>query len=478
MSDRAWYRSLYWRIAMGFILFLAMVVVVQGSVFLYLIARADGGLSTHSLLDLATFVATDVGNTLARDPATDVERYLQRRYGQVRPRIFVIEADGRVLSNHSAELREYVRRMAREWEAKGAPAEVEQAGLRSARAVAFARVTVHGRPPSAVATMFGRPSLRVLTEVGPIALVVALGLIVMATTLAAVFIFRPAHRRLEGLEQAARSFGGGDSRARAPEGGGDEIAEVAHAFNSMAGDLAERAEQLQASDKARRQLLADVSHELMTPLTAIRGYLETLTMPDLPLEENTRARYMEIIQQEAARLEGIIGDLLDLSRLDAGGGTLKTEDLRVEDLFARVVARHERESREKNVRLVTGIGPEASTLCGDPDRLEQALQNLAANALRHTPGGGTVELRAARDQGAIVLSVRDTGEGIPPEHLPMIFDRFYKIESSRAGVAGSGLGLSIVKAIIERHGGRISATSQPGVETVFEIRLPAAAGEG
>jgi signal transduction histidine kinase len=472
MSERAWYRSLYWRIAMGFILFLAMVVVVQGAVFLYLIARADGTLSAHSLLDLATFVATDVGNTVARDPSTDVERYLQRRYSQVRPRIFVIEADGRVFSNHPGELRGNVLEMAREWEATGAPAEVERNPLRPTRTLAFVRVTVHGRPQSIVAAMPGRPSLRVLGDVGPIALVVALGLIIIATTLAALFIFRPAHRRLEGLEQAAARFGSGDSLARAPEGGGDEIAEVAHSFNAMAADLARRADQLQTSDKARRQLLADVSHELMTPLTTIRGYVETLSMPDLGLETGTRARYLGIIRQETARLEGIVGDLLDLSRLDAGGGTLELREMSVDDLFGRIVARHERDSQEKSVRLTAFVGPGANLLCGDPGRLEQAVENLAANALRHTPAGGEVTLSAQRDQDATVIKVSDTGEGIPAEHLPMIFDRFYKVESSRAGVAGSGLGLSIVKTIIERHGGRISVSSRPGVETIFEIRLP------
>ena len=137
-------------------------------------------------------------------------------------------------------------------------------------------------------------------------------------------IFGPARRRLRALETAARQLGAGDLTARAPDRGGDEIAAVASAFNAMAGDLSARAEALAASDRVRRQLLADVSHELTTPVTAMRGYLETLTMPELTLDEATRARYLTIISDETNRLERLIGDLLDLARLEGGGGSLQT----------------------------------------------------------------------------------------------------------------------------------------------------------
>jgi signal transduction histidine kinase len=135
--------------------------------------------------------------------------------------------------------------------------------------------------------------------------------------------------------------------------------------------------------------------------------------------------------------------------------------------------RHERECRERTITLTAAIEPGAELALGDPDRLEQALQNLAANALRATPAGGRIDLRAELAPEGVRLSVRDSGPGIPTEHLPFIFDRFYKIDASRAGAAGgSGLGLSIVKAIVERHGGRIAASSAPGAGTLMEITLP------
>jgi signal transduction histidine kinase len=305
---------------------------------------------------------------------------------------------------------------------------------------------------------------------GAIAIVLVCG----GGVLAALLIFGPAHRRLRGLEDAARNFGRGARDARAPESGGDEISAVATTFNRMADDLARRASEVEASDRVRRQLLADVSHELTTPLTAIRGYVETLAMPDLALDDAAKLRYLDIVRDETARLERIVGDLLDLAKFEAGGVTLKLEDVPVADLFARVVARHERPCQDRQVTLATAIEPGANLVRADPDRLEQALQNLAANALRHTPTGGRIELRARRGGNEITLAVSDTGRGIAAEHLPHIFDRFYKADASRANdTAGSGLGLSIVKAIVERHGGTVIATSTPGVETVFEIRLPA-----
>ena len=149
---------------------------------------------------------------------------------------------------------------------------------------------------------------------------------------------------------------------------------------------------------------------------------------------------------------------------------MRRERVGVKAIFARVAARHERELQERGVRLVQRVDPGAEVVVGDPDRLEQALQNLAANALRHTPEGGEIVLSSSVVPDGSMLSVRDTGPGIPEEHLPLIFERFYKVDAARKAAGGSGLGLSIVKAIVERHGGRISARNDNGA--VFEIVLP------
>jgi two-component system sensor histidine kinase BaeS len=203
----------------------------------------------------------------------------------------------------------------------------------------------------------------------------------------------------------------------------------------------------------------------------MRGYLETLLMPELALDDATRARYLQVISDETARLERIVGDLLEVGRL-GGGGALAVTDVAVEQLFLRVRARHERALEEAGVTLQTTIEPGAGRVRGDGSRLEQALQNLAANALRYAPRGTVVTLGARLVGDGLALTVSDEGPGIPDEHLPHLFDRFYKAEPSRTvegrPAGGSGLGLSIVKAIVERHGATISVSSRPG-RTVFEI---------
>jgi signal transduction histidine kinase len=303
------------------------------------------------------------------------------------------------------------------------------------------------------------------------------GLLLAGTGAAAAFIFGGVRRRLNDLEQVAQRCGAGDFTARAPESGADELSAFASAFNRMAADLGVRDEQVKAADRMRRILLADVSHELMTPLTALRAYREVLAMSELGRNPDA-AHGLAVMADETHRLERIVGDLLDLARLEAGGESLQCEDVAVENLFGRVAARHEPDAKLKGVSLVTSIATGAEILYGDALRLEQAVQNLAANALRHTLPGGDVELRAELSGPEVRLSIRDTGTGIPPEHIPFVFDRFYKVDPARAGhtAAGSGLGLSVVKAIVARHGGTVSVLSDPGVETIFTIHLPAPAG--
>ena len=158
--------------------------------------------------------------------------------------------------------------------------------------------------------------------------------------------------------------------------------------------------------------------------------------------------------------------------MEGGGGALRIEVFPVADLFARVRARHGRACEAAGVTIETEAGVGAGTLAGDRDRLEQAMQNLAANALRYAPRGSAIRVTSRVADGGVALSVEDQGPGIDPEHLPHVFDRFYKADQARTGAdGGSGLGLSIVKAIVERHGGHIAVASRPGL-TVFDVQLP------
>jgi signal transduction histidine kinase len=489
MSSR-WYKSLYWRAAIGFVLSLAAILVVQAMLFVLVISRSGPVLAGLQPDRFARTLARDLGEALDRDPKLDVAGFVLSQFGRSAHPYFVLMADGRTVDHagpfaQRLEIAARIRLLRRDpdfdrgdrppppWGRRGEPG-----AFGPPRALGFPIVsipiTAHGQRQGVVAVLVDAPFSYILSQYAPTLTAVATASLVLGATLAALLIFGPTRRRLRAVENAAQRLGGGDLSARAPERGGDEVAAVATAFNSMADDLSARAAALAASDRARRQLLADVSHELTTPLTALRGYLETLRMAELNLDEATRERYLGIMSDETGRLERIIGDLLELARLEGGGGSITFQEVPVVELFERVLARHERASQAARVRMTTSIAPGAETLMGDQDRLEQVLQNLAANALRYSPAGSTIALDARPSADGIVLTVSDAGSGIPAEHLPHIFDRFYKVEGSRAvqpteaWTNGSGLGLSIVKAIVERHGGRISVTSEPG-RTVFTL---------
>ncbi len=478
MPERAWYRSLYWRIALGFVCFLGLTLVIQASLFLVVVVRAERDVTVPALEAFASTVAAGVAAEIEANGMANVEQHLAERYGSLPRPVWLVMEDGAVFSGRWGPPPPGLIRRLRQ-----RPPSVTQApplsspegrGMLRLRRMAAAPVVVHGQTIGTVLVQAGRPSEYVAREIGPVMLLIALALVVGFGALASVLVFRPANRRLQELAATATRLGAGDTSARASESGGDEIAGVAQAFNRMAEDLTERAEALQRSDRVRRQLLADISHELMTPLTAIRGYLETLEMPSIALNDETRTRYLGIVDEESLRLERIVGDLLDLARLEAGGGEFCLEDVPIGPIFARVLERHGHAAEERGVTLESR-GDQTILVRADPMRLEQALQNLAANALRHVPSGGRIVLDVERRNDGVALSVRDNGMGILPEHLPHVFDRFYKAEASRSersGAAGSGLGLSIVKTIVERHGGRISVQSLPGVDTVFEIVLP------
>jgi signal transduction histidine kinase len=501
-----WYRSLYWRIALGVVAFLAAMLVVQAVLFVWVVSQSGRSLPGRSPGRLAMTVALDLTSLLERDPRADLAQYIREQYSQYEHPFFVMMSDGRLFTSGSRSFPEPLLRIARarlergemrrmlrpESRRGGEPAEgpppepgSPRAGISGPRFGGDrgergpAAIVVNGQLAGVVVVPPQAPFGFLLGRYAPVLAPVAVGVLVLGTVLTSLMIFGPARRRLRTLESAARRLGQGDLSARAPDRGGDEIAAVASAFNTMADDLAARAEALAASDRMRRQVLADISHELNTPVTAVRGYIDTLTMSELRLDEATRARYLQIIGDETARLERLIGDLLDLAKLEGGGGSLRIEDVETGQLFARVVARHERACEETAVKLEVSVQPGAETVHGDPDRLEQALQNLAANAIRYAPAGTTIGLRAARCEDGILLAVEDAGPGIPADQLPFIFDRFYKGDASRAGAVsapgapgGSGLGLSIVKAIAERHGGRVDVRSRPG-QTIFQLVLPA-----
>jgi two-component system, OmpR family, sensor kinase len=467
----AMFRSFYFRIGFSFVVFVVAVLLAQNAIFSYVLSRSGNPLPGRPPNNVAAIVSADIGSTLAEDPDVDLSAYLNREYSRVQP-IYLVMRDGRIVANRPAPLAENLRRIVDSLLAGSNSDRMAAEPALRGTPVVMAPIQVGNQlrgmvvlPPAPSAAPLARDVGRLLSPPGTVVLIVI-------TMIAAVFIFEPARRRLKALERATERLGAGDLAARAAEHGHDEIARVAAAFNRMAAELAARDEALRTSNRLRRQMLADVSHELKTPLTAMRGFVETLRMPDVTIGPATRERYFQTLERETLRLDRIVTDLLDLARLENGAAPLKVRLFAVRRVFEHVVARHDYEARSRRIAIGIHVADAVDQVTADPDRLEQVVENLVANALRHTPDGGCIELRANEAASGVELAIVDSGSGIAPEHLPHVFERFYKVDASRAnGSGGSGLGLSIAKTIVERHGGDIRVASQPG-RTVFTMRLP------
>jgi len=245
----------------------------------------------------------------------------------------------------------------------------------------------------------------------------------------------------------------------------DELDGLALSFNQMAV-------RLEQTETMRRQLIGDVAHELRTPLTGIKGYMEGLIDGVLPATEET---YQQVYR-EADRLQRLVHDLQELSRVEAGAYPLKLQTIEVNTLIAALTARLSRQFEEKGVLLQTDVPTDLPRVRVDEDRLGQVLINLVGNALHYTPSGGSVQITAQVHGRDIQIAIADTGIGISVEHLPHLFTRFYRVDKSRSRVGGgSGIGLTIARHLVEVHGGHIWATSAgAGKGSTFTFTLPVA----
>ena len=290
----------------------------------------------------------------------------------------------------------------------------------------------------------------------------ALGAALLAL-IVGVLLARTLTRPLRALTEATEKMAGGQLSQQVTVNSKDEIGELADAFNRMSREVV-RANQL------RKQMTADIAHDLRTPLTVIAGYVESMRDGDLaPTPERLDAIYAEI-----ERLQRLVADLRLLAVTDAGELRLNLAPVNPAAFIERVAASFKLSAEQKGILLTVKADSDLPEIQADESRLDRVLSNLVSNAIRHTPEGGKVSLHAARTTQHVVLTVADTGEGIPPADLPHIFDRFYRADKSRADADGasSGLGLAIAKALVEAHGGRIAASSVVGNGTRFEIELP------
>jgi len=287
---------------------------------------------------------------------------------------------------------------------------------------------------------------------------------------ASLFISRRVTAPLHALRQVSQRIAAGRYSERVKVPGNvsdpdslDELGLLAVNFNQMA-------EQLEQTEAMRRQLIGDVAHELRTPLTAIKGSMEGLIDGVLPAEPAT----FQQIYREADRLQRLVLDLEELSRVEGGAYPLKRKLVSIETLVNSVVERLKWQFEEKGVRLTVTAAEDLPIVRADEDRIGQVLINLLGNALQYTPEGGEVRIDIVKQPNEIQVTVKDTGIGIPPEHLDKIFTRFYRVDKSRSRAhGGSGIGLTIAKHWVEAHGGRIWAQSEgEGKGSTFTFTLP------
>ncbi|MBN1121073.1 MAG: HAMP domain-containing histidine kinase [Anaerolineae bacterium] len=276
-----------------------------------------------------------------------------------------------------------------------------------------------------------------------------------------IWLARTISRPVRHLTAATRRVAHGELGVQVEVETADEVGELAHSFNRMSADLAK-------SNDLRRQMTADIAHELRTPLSVILGYTEALSDGKLPGNEET----YQVMYDEAIQLQRLIDDLRTLSLADAGELTLTRVPTEPAALLERVALSHRPLARREDISLEVETASDLPTIDVDPDRMAQVLANLIANALRYTPTGGEITLSAGQDDHAVWMKVRDSGSGISPENLPYVFNRFYKGDQARAESGASGLGLAIARSIVNAHGGEISVDSTPGVETIFTITFP------
>ncbi|MHC1758884.1 MAG: sensor histidine kinase [Negativicutes bacterium] len=305
------------------------------------------------------------------------------------------------------------------------------------------------------------------------------GLLALALTL---FLVRRLSRGivqpLRAMEETAASMAQGRYDKRVEVASEDEVGQLGASLNTLAQELSRFVDRTEQMEKLRRDFVANVSHELRAPLTIIRGYTEALR-DGMVTDPAQAARFNQLIVGETERLERLIADLLDLSRLQAQQYTMEVEQIPLPEIVDSVVSMVRGKAAEKEIQLSQSFDETVPPILGNGDRLVQLMLILLDNALKYTPVKGKIAVELTHSAQQVVLTIADTGAGIPAEDLPLIWERFYKVDKAHTRENhGTGLGLSIAKEIIDRHGAKVTVASEGNAGTTFVIQFPALESKG
>jgi signal transduction histidine kinase len=287
------------------------------------------------------------------------------------------------------------------------------------------------------------------------------------------FLSSTVTMRINLLKEAAEKLAQGDLQARVPVSGRDEVSALAVTFNQMAEQLQTADEKQRELETLRRDLIAWVGHDLQTPLTSMRAILEALS--DGVVEDPDMAkRYLLTAQRDVMSLSALIDDLFQMSQLDAGGFPLQRADASLSDLISDTLESFSHLALQREIKLEGQVASDVDPVFMDTQAIGRVFNNLISNALRHTPSRGEIKVEARRTGSGVEVTVSDTGEGIRPQDIPHIFERFYRGDASRSRHrgTGAGLGLAIARGILHAHGGDIQVESKLGQGTRFTFHIP------
>ncbi len=305
---------------------------------------------------------------------------------------------------------------------------------------------------------------------------ILLGVVLLISLIIGLFVFSNLTNRLDRIKKTVKRFERGQLNDRIEIEGRDELAELSICFNRMADNLVENMNEIQKTDRLRRELVANISHDLRSPIASIQGYLETIQMKGSSISAEEMQSYFNTVLKNTKQLNRLIDDLFELSRLDAEDISPKLENISIAELIQDLVQQFRPIAEKRGVSLEADFQKDPSALIeADIGLMNRALTNLIDNAIDHTPEGGRVTISSLHKGKDFVLEITDTGEGIAEEDIPHIFDRFYQADKSRTGQNGAGLGLAIAQKIFNLHGAEIVVNSIKNHGTTFRVAIPGSA---
>lgn len=306
---------------------------------------------------------------------------------------------------------------------------------------------------------------------------ISIAISIFFTSIAGILILRHITRRLHFLNHAIKTFKQNNFKKTISlsrlfnNQAGDEIDQLGQSFNEMSDRITQQVIKLEHNDTSRREMIANVSHDLRTPLASLQGYLETLLLKQDSLTHEENSSYLNTALQHSNHLKKLISELFELSTLENNDTELQIETFSMSELVQDVTQQFKLKAQHKNINITATFPEEQVFVSGDISLIQRLLENLIENAIKYTPSGGKIDITILSQNDMVTTSVSDTGEGISPADLPFIFDRFYRADKQRQ-TEGTGLGLAIVKRILQLHNSKIDVSSIPSTGTTVSFHLP------